>query len=306
MEQVLDQPQLGVPAQQRSFQPVDPLGAADAGQHPGSRPQPHRVALALQVVFAAVGESDRRRRKPVGGLVHPDLSWRCARLDPGRGVHRIARRHALADRAQGDRHLPGHHSHPGRQVRNACLRTQHRHGIEQFQPGAHRPFRVVLTRDRGTPDCHHRITDELLHHPAVAVDHGPRRVEVARQQLSDLLRIPRLRQRREPHQIGEQHRTHPPFRHRTNRAANRAGRPHRTGGRAPWEHEAHRRGSYCCLDNPCTTLTAELLTRGDSNPARRARSGQGGPTFAAELPGHRVLRAAGPAGHFHPGFPSIK
>ena len=39
------------------------------------------------------------------------------------------------------------------------------------------------------PDRHHRVADELLHRAAVARDDLPREVEVARQQLADVLRV---------------------------------------------------------------------------------------------------------------------
>ncbi len=58
VEQVLDRAQLRVPAGQRRLQPVDPLGAAHPGQHPGRPPQPDRLGLALQRVLPRVGEPD--------------------------------------------------------------------------------------------------------------------------------------------------------------------------------------------------------------------------------------------------------
>ena len=63
---------------------------------------------------------------------------------------------------------------------------------------------VVLVGDRGAPHGHHGVADELLDGPAVPLDRGARRVEVAGQQLADGLGVAVLGQRREADKIGEQ------------------------------------------------------------------------------------------------------
>ena len=201
VEQFLDHTQLGIPPGQRRLQPIDPLDTAHPGQHPRRPPQPHRTRL-LPFSGAPPPRRTRPRCRPAAASAHPPAPTRLrGRLHPGRGVHRIAGDHPLADRAHRDRHLAGHHPGPRRQPRDSGLGSQLAHRGYQLQPGSHGPLRVPLRGHRRAPHRHHRIADELLHHPAVPADHRPGHVEVAGQQLPDLLRIPGLRQRREPHQI---------------------------------------------------------------------------------------------------------
>jgi hypothetical protein len=63
----------------------------------------------------------------------------------------------------------------------------------QIQGGPHGPLGVVLAGGGGTPHGHDRVADELLDHPAVTADQPPAGVEVAGQQLPDLLRVAPLR-----------------------------------------------------------------------------------------------------------------
>ena len=214
VEQLLDGAQLGVPADQRGLQPIDPLHAAYPGQHPHRPPQMLRLGLALQRMLPGIGEPDPAARQPLRRPIGQHRTRLRRRLHPGRGVHRIPGHHPLAGGPQGDRHLTGHHPRPRRQVRHTALRTQFTHAGYELQRGAHRPLRVPLRGDRRSPHRHHRVADELLHHPPIAADHRPRPLEVRRQQLPHRFRVPRLRQRREPDHVAEQHRAHPPLRHR--------------------------------------------------------------------------------------------
>ena len=79
-------------------------------------------------------------------------------------------------------------------------------GRDELEAGSHRPFGVVLLCDRGAPDRHDGIADELLDDAAVAADDGPGELEVARQDLSYLLGVAFLRERREADEVAEQHR----------------------------------------------------------------------------------------------------
>ena len=76
---------------------------------------------------------------------------------------------------------------------------------DQVEPGAHAALGVVLVRGGGAPHRHHRVADELLHGAAVAGDDPAALVEVARQQLADLLLVTLLRERREGDEVAEQH-----------------------------------------------------------------------------------------------------
>ena len=214
MEQLPDRAQLRVPPGQRRLQAVDPLRAAHRRHDPGGPPQPLRLGLALQGVLAGVGEPDGLARQPLRRSVRQDLPGAGRGLDPGRGVHRVPGHHALADRAQVDRHLAGHHARAGGQPGHAGLGPERRDRGHQVQRGPDGAFGVALGRDGRPPHGHHRVADELLDRSAVAADHGPGHPEVAGQQLADGLGITRLGQRREAHQIAEQHRAHAPFGHR--------------------------------------------------------------------------------------------
>ena len=100
---------------------------------------------------------------------------------------------------------------------------------------------VVLARDRRAPDGHHGVADELLDHPAVALDELAAALEVARQELADLLGVAVLGERREADEVGEQDETRRssgrPARRRSLAAPGAGGR----GARAP-RHTTRRSG----------------------------------------------------------------
>ena len=77
-------------------------------------------------------------------------------------------------------------------------------GAHQFQGRPHGPLGVA---------------DELLHHAAIAGDQRARYLEVPREDLTHLFWVPGLRQRGEPHQVGEEDRAHPALGHRGDRSA---------------------------------------------------------------------------------------
>ena len=62
-------------------------------------------------------------------------------------------------------------------------------GVDEVEGRPHRPLGVVLVGDRRAPDGHHGVADELLDRAAVALDDLAAQVEVARQELADLLRV---------------------------------------------------------------------------------------------------------------------
>ncbi len=129
--------------------------------------------------------------------------------------------------------------------------AQRPHHLRQRERGPHGPLGVVLARHRRPPNGHHRIADELLHGPAVAADQRPAAVEVVREQLPDLLRVTMLAQRREAHEIGEQHRHQPPLgdglgggRRRGNSAAAKRGPARRAEAVSRAGSRPRSRGSF--------------------------------------------------------------
>jgi len=117
VEQLLHGAQLHVAPGQRRLQPVDTLRTTDTGQHPRRPPQLGRVAFALQLVLAGVGEPDRRARQPLRRTIDPHRPRFRGGLHPRRRVHRIAGHHPLRARPQRDRYLPGHDTRAQGQAR---------------------------------------------------------------------------------------------------------------------------------------------------------------------------------------------
>jgi hypothetical protein len=175
--------------------------------HPGRAGYQHQ--RRLQAVHPLRAARDALRQH-----VHEYLSGAGRGLHPRRGVHRIPGDRALAHSAHRDRDLAGHHPGARREPRQAGFDPELSHRGHQVQRRPHRPFGIFFAGYRGAPHRHHRVADELLHHPAVPVGHRPRHPEILREQLAHRLRIPCLRQRGETDQITEQHGAHPPLRHR--------------------------------------------------------------------------------------------
>ena len=102
--------------------------------------------------------------------------------------------------AEVDRRFAGQHA-------GARLQAAHRRVLicgDQLERGSHRAFGVVLACDGRAPDRHDGVTDELLDHAAMALDHGPRGGEVALKEVAHLLWIVRLGHWRETDDVGEQ------------------------------------------------------------------------------------------------------
>ena len=90
-------------------------------------------------------------------LADEDRAGRCDRLQARCRVHQVARDHALARRAERHRRLAREHAAAGLDPGPEGL-----HGIDEVEARADRPLGVVLVRDRGAPQGHHRVADELL------------------------------------------------------------------------------------------------------------------------------------------------
>ena len=78
------------------------------------------------------------------------------------------------------------------------------HDVDQVQAGPDGTLGVVLVGDRGAPDGHDGVADELLDGPAVAADDVGGQLEVAGQGLADVLGVALLGERGEPDEVGEQ------------------------------------------------------------------------------------------------------
>ena len=281
LEQVLEEPDLVVATDERRLEALPgattvPL-ADDAQRPPGG----DRAGLALQLLLADWFEGDRQRRRLVRPLADEDRARCCDRLEAGGGVDDVARDHPLVRGAEGDGGLSGQDADP-------CLdgRAQRPHGFDEVERGTDRPPGIVLERDRCAPDGHHRVADELLDDAAVGVDDGARHVEVAGQDLADLLRVALLGERGEADEVGEQDRDVAALgdglgRRRERRAASRAAVDGRCSRRAQ-----HR-----------PAFAAELRVGQRRRAARRADGRETGATVLAELGSGRVLAPADGTGH---------
>jgi hypothetical protein len=249
VEELLDQPQLRVPTDERRLQPVNALRTTDPGQDPAGSPQRLRNGFALQLVPAGGREAHGCFRYPAGAAVDQDCPRFGDGLHPRGGVHGIPGHHPLTERSDRDRNRPRHHTGPSGQPVRSRLLPKLGNSVNQLQRGAHGPLAILFGCQRGSPHRHHRVPDELLHDSAVAADDRARLLEVPGQQLPDLLRVPRLAQRGEPHKVAEEHGTDPTLSHwgrrggellRDNSIEWRLGRHHRSANSA--ESLAWRRG----------------------------------------------------------------
>jgi hypothetical protein len=151
------------------------------------------------------------------------------------------------------------------------------------------PLGISLRRCRRPPGRHHRIPNELLHPPYRPIT--VRATEIPRQQLPHQLRIPRLRQRGESHQIANGTED-------TRRSA--TGPP--PGPAAPTgEDTGPASGSAVLADDAaeqCQRMPASRAkTLACQDPARRTTGPQRDAAIAAE-PGHPPLgRTTIPARH---------
>ena len=129
------------------------------------------------------------------------------RLESRCRVDDVAGDHPLVRRAERHRGLAG--QDPG--ARFDARPEAADLGRRRSSAGPDGAFGVVLLGDGRAPHRHDRVTDELLHGAAVSLDRLAGEVEVAGQQLADVLGVAALGQRREPDEVGEEHAHQAPF-----------------------------------------------------------------------------------------------
>ena len=203
MEAVLEQPQLVVAADEGRLDDVVGPAATLADDAHGAEGRDRR-RLALQDVVPGRLEEDGRPDGPPGGLPDEDGPGRRHRLQPGRGVDEVARHHALALGAEGDRRLAGQHAGPQLELESGGRIREGADGVDQLEGGPDGALGIVLVRGRRAPDGHHGVPDELLHGAAVARDDVARGVEVAAEELARRLRVAVRGERREADEVGEE------------------------------------------------------------------------------------------------------
>ena len=199
LEQVLELAKLLVPADERRLERIAPVPPAALGDDPDGPPGLDGAVLALEGVVARVLEDDRARRGPFGGLAD----------EHGPRLRDRLQSRGRVDEVTGDHALVGGPDRHGRLARqDACpgldAGTQRPNRVDQLKSGTDGPLGVILTGDRGAPDGHHRIADELLDRAAILADHVAGKVEIAREGLAHIFGVARGGVRREAHEIGEQ------------------------------------------------------------------------------------------------------
>ena len=168
------------------------LGRIVHMQEPGGG---ERLALALQhqrrhgLDFGCLADERKRR------LADEHLAGLRRLFEAGGHVDGVTRREALL----GSRHhLAGHDADP-------AFQPELRQRVSHLGRGAQRAERVVLARDRDAEHRHHRVADELLHRPAVALDDRLHPLEVPREQRAQPFRIDRLAERGRAGEVAEEH-----------------------------------------------------------------------------------------------------
>ena len=270
---LLDDPKLAVASDERWLE----TGEALAPDDPKRTPELHRLRLPLQLVTPRVRVSDHRCRGRTRGVADEHRAWIGDRLDPRRRVHHVSGDHPLVGRADGDGGLAGQHAGSGTKVGRSDLRPERLDRRDQVEPCPHGALGIILGRDRRAPDGHHRVADELLDHAPVPLDQLCAGLEVAGQELAHLFGVSRLRERGEPHQIGEQHR---------DEAALLTGQVSRDPSPiCGWLLGLH----------PGAAFAAEAIGWRVRGSTSRTGEGELGPTLGTELSAGSVLGAAGSA-----------
>jgi hypothetical protein len=209
VEELLEQPEVLIAADEGRFEDVSAIPAAHPGHHAQGSPGGDRRRLALE----GLGPCGLERDRPIGGalgrLADEDRPGERDRLEPRSGIDEVSGDHPLVHRAEGDRRLT--RQHPGPRLDPGTEAADHIHHVQGCPHGA---FRVVLAGDRGAPDGHDRVADELLDDPAVPPDHVPCQLEVSAKKLARLLGIATLGERGEADEVCEYDRHHAAFRDR--------------------------------------------------------------------------------------------
>ncbi len=144
---------------------------SDAGPGSARLPDRHGLGLALRLHRSCLDEVDRALRCSVGGLVDEDRVRVGRRLQARGRVDDIPGGHALArfgPGTEGDQRLAGGDA-------DADVQLLLAERVADRERGPHRPLGVVLVRDWGAEDRHHRVADELLDRPAEALELRPDR-----------------------------------------------------------------------------------------------------------------------------------
>jgi hypothetical protein len=284
VKQILEEAQFLVASNKGSLKGLGPLAAATFRDHAHGAPGGNRRGLSLEVRLACFLEGDRAAGSPLGRLTDQDGARLGNALESGCGVDEVAGDHALVEGPDCHRGLASEDSRS-----RLDRRSEGADGVDELERRPDRALGVIFVGDRGTPDGHDRVADELLDRPAVAGDHLGCEVEVAGEQLPCVLGVAALGECREPDEVCEEDGHEAPFGDRGSRwrCTERHGTRRRDRGRRT---RSQRRPADA----------AELLACLVGRAAGRAARGQRRAAFAAEPAAGPILRPALRADHRMP------
>ena len=293
VEEVPEQPELLVATHEGGLELVAAIAAAHASDHPQGTPRGHRRRLALERLLAGRLEGDGAARRALRRLADEHRARGRHRLQSGRGVDEVPGDHALVDGAEGHRRLAGQDAGP-----RLDGGTEGAHRVDQVEGRPDGPLGVVLEGDRGAPDRHDGVADELLDRAPMAAHDVLCQLEVAGEELTGVLGVAPLGERGEADQVGEEDGHDTPL-------GDRLGRRGCAGRRRPARSRRSRR--QIRPDRPARLMrahrqasparAAELLARLHRGAAGRAGGREPRAAFDAEAPPRLVLGAAAAADH---------
>jgi hypothetical protein len=178
-----------------------PAGHRRAGSN--RVPYADRVTLAFGHDGRRVVELDRPLGRPASRLVDEDAAGRCGRLQAGGGVDAVAGGGVLAlldPCVERDQRLTGGDAGVDLQVSGGGKLLTDR------QRGPYGALGVILVRHGRAEDRHDRVANELRDRATVPLEDRAQVGVVRLQEPLHILGIHSLGARREPHEVGEQHR----------------------------------------------------------------------------------------------------
>src|SRR5439155_1739897 len=172
--------------------PFRPAGDADLAPNGVELVRGDRLRLALEGERLHGLDLDGITDELVGRLADERLHLAGRLLEPRRDVHRITGDETLSGAGVVGHDLAGVHADPVGERRAPArqeLLVQPLERALHVPRGAARAQRVVLVQARQPEHRHHRVADELLDRPAVALDDRLHRVEITAEDLAQRLRV---------------------------------------------------------------------------------------------------------------------
>ena len=176
-------------------------------------PRRQRSALAACGGRRHGARPHRARDEPVGQLAQQDAADGRGLLEASRGVDRVPGGERLTARGITRDDLAGVHADPHGQVHpelDTKICAQLGDAGSQVERSPNRPESIVFVGRREAEDAHHRVSDVLLHLPAVSPQGARRSLEVARLDVPQHFRIEALPERGRTDEIAEDDRDQRP------------------------------------------------------------------------------------------------